>query len=178
MIRLDPSLRGAGFNALSSVSLLGPASVQEGRAGLYSGLAVYANGFQFGFSNTVWTATRFSITTNGVFSTGIVTSNTPVRITAQYSSSGFSYSAFMDLVVLNSPPPLLSQAHLGANRTFSLQVQGVANRKVAMEWAGALSSPVAWVSLTTNALDASGLWTFVEPIGTNHQRFYRAREVP
>jgi hypothetical protein len=177
VIRLDPNLTGAGFNALSGVGILGPASVQEGGNAAFSGLATYANGFQYGFTNTTWAASRFSIT-NGLLSTGIVTSNTPVRLTTFYSSGGFNYSAFADITVLNLPPPLLSQPHLGTNGSFGLQVQGVANRKIAIEECGSLSNPITWMPITTNALDSSGVWNFLEPIGTNHQRFYRAREVP
>jgi len=175
VIRLDPGLTGAGFNPLTNVTVIGPPAVVEGSSAHYFGRARYANGFQSDFTNTVWTSTRFSIT-NGLLSTGIVTSNTPDTLTAQYSSGGFLYNANTNILVLDLPSPRLAVAMIsGGNLTFV--VQGVSNRLHVIEAADALTNPIVWIPISTNALDVTGLWTFAEPIGINRaQRFYRARE--
>jgi hypothetical protein len=178
VVRLDPSLTGAGFDALSSVSILGPASLNEGTTATYKGLANYASGYQYYFSNTTWTASRFSITTNGVFTPGIVTSNTVVSLSAAYSSGGFNYTAGTSVTVLNLPSPRLTQPLVTGGTTFSMHIQGVPQRKVAIEAAFALTNPVPWVVLSTNTLDAGGLFTFQYPLGGNGKRFFRVREVP
>jgi len=175
VIRLDPGLTGAGFNPLASVSVLGPATLPEGSAAFYSGRARYANNYQYDFTNTVWTTTRFSIT-NGVLSTGIVTSNTPATLVAQYASGGFSYSASINIIILDLPPPILAQAQLFSKTNFSFQIRGVANRKHVVETTEALASPTVWVALSTNTLAPNGLLNFTNAIGTNLSRFYRARE--
>ena len=176
MVRLDPGLTGAGFNPLTSVNVLGANTVVEGNTNAYSGKATYANNYQYAFSNTTWTATLFNITTNGLFSPGIVASNTPVTITAQYSSGGFLYSASTNISVLNLPPPALAQVQLFLKTNFTFQIQGVSNRKHVIEFAGALTNPVVWTPLSTSTLPANGLLNFTNAIGTNRQRFFRARE--
>jgi len=174
VIRLDAGLSGQAFNPLTNVSILGPLTVNEGSVPAYSGRARYASGLQQDFTNTLWTSTRFSIT-NGVLKTGSVTSNTPVSLTARYSSGGFIYTAATNLVVLNLPPPKLALP-LSSAGGFSLRIDGVAGRRHVIETTVALSNSTVWLPLTTNALDTSGLWNFSEPISTNRQRFYRARE--
>jgi hypothetical protein len=175
VIRLDPGLTGAGFNPLTNVVVVGPSTLFEGALGNYFGRARYANGFQVDFTNTVWTSTRFSIT-NGLFTTGMVTNNTPATLTAQYSSGGFGYNADTNVTVLNLPPPKLATARIsGGNLTF--QVQGVSNRLHVIEAANALTNSVVWLPVGTNALDGNGLWTFAEPLNANRtERYYRARE--
>jgi hypothetical protein len=175
VIRLDPGLTGAGFNPLASVGILGSSSVVEGTSALYSGLARYANNYQYVFSNTVWTTTMFSIT-NGLLSTGIITSNTPATLTAQYSSGGFTYTAVTNVTVLNLPPPALAQVQLFLKTNFVFQIQGVSNRNHVVEFASSLTNPIAWTPLSTNVLPGNGLLNFTNAIGTNKMRFYRARE--
>jgi hypothetical protein len=175
VIRLDPGLTGSAFIPLTNVSVLGPAVVLEGTTTAYTGRARYSDGSQINFTNTLWTATRFSIT-NGLFSAGITTSNTPVGLSAKYSWSGFVYDAATNITVSDLPPPQLGQASVGSG-LFSLQVQGVANRKHAIDTTTNLSAPVIWLPLTTNALGANGVLNVTNSIGTIPRRFYRAREV-
>jgi hypothetical protein len=176
VIRLDPGVTGAGFNPLAAVAVLGPNTVLEGNTNAYVGRATYANNYQYPFSNTVWTATLFGITTNGLFSSGIVTSNTPVTLSAQYSSAGFLYTATTNITVLNLPSPILAQVQLFLKTNITFQIQGVSNRKHVIEFAAALTNPVVWTPLSTNTLPANGLLNFTNAIGTNQQRFFRARE--
>src|SRR5204863_4512765 len=122
----------------------GPATINEGSTAGYWGLARYASAFQYLFTNTTWTASKFTITTNGVFKPGIVTSNTVVNLAAAYSSGGFNYTASTNVTVLNLPPPQLGQVHVTGGNSFNLQVTGVPGRKIAMEGAFALTNPVPW----------------------------------
>jgi hypothetical protein len=174
VIRLDPGLTGASFNPLTNVNILGLPSVPEGTVSAYFGRARYSDGFQIDFTNTVWTSTRFPIT-NGVLTTGIVTSNTTATLDAKYSSGGFTYDASTNIVILDLPPPKLSQIQV-ANSNVTLAVEGVPNRKHVLEAANSLSNPIAWLPLSTNALDANGLGIFTQTTGTNQTRFFRARE--
>jgi len=176
VIRLDPGyVATSAFNPLASVTMIGPSTAVEGNPASYYGQARYANNFLYNFTNTTWLATRFSIT-NGVYQPGIVTSNTPVTLSAQFLSSGFLYSAVSNVTVINLPSPSLAQAKvLGGN--FTLRVDGVSNRVHVVEATTNLAPPQVWLPLSTNALNASGVWNFTNATGSLPQRFYRAREV-
>ena len=177
VIRLDPGLSGGAFIPLTSVRVIGPATVPEGSMANYTGLATYLNGTQISFSNTVWTASLFSIT-NGVFTSGSVANDTAVTLAAKYSSSGFLYDATTNIVVLNqNVMPSRIFFPTWVNGTFSMQLQGVASRKYAVDATTNLSAPIVWQALSTNQLGGSGVWNFSEPT-LHRQRFYRAREVP
>jgi len=177
VIRLDPGYIGtSAFNPLVAVTVVGSPTAIEGSPASYYGQARYANTFLYNFTNTTWLATRFNITTNGVFSPGIVTSNTPVTLTAKFSSGGFIYDALTNVTVVNLPPPVLALPKFtGGN--FSLQVQGVSNRIHVVEATANLSPPQLWLPVGTNTLGASGLWNFTNAAGLVPQRFFRAREV-
>jgi hypothetical protein len=160
---------------LKFVTVVGPSSVFEGSKAGYFGTATYYSGFHFNFTNTTWLATLFNIT-NGVFSPGIITSNTQVMLTAKFSSSGLTYNSSTNVTVLNLPPPLLKQPKLsGSNFTF--QVAGVSNRIHVIEAATNLSPSALWRPLSTNTLGTTGLWNFTNAAGSSPQQFYRAREV-
>jgi hypothetical protein len=177
VIRLDPGYVGtSAFNPLAAVTVVGSPTVVEGNPASYYGQARYANGFLFAFTNTTWLATRFNITTNGLFSPGIVTSNTPVVLTAQFSSGGFTYDAVSNVTIVNLPSPSLLQPRL-AGGNFTLWVEGVSNRLHVVEATTNLSPPQVWQPLGTNTLGAAGVWNFTNATGTLPQRFYRAREV-
>jgi hypothetical protein len=176
VIRLDPGYVGtSAFNPLAAVTVIGAPTVIEGNPANYFGQARYANGFLFNFTNTTWLATRFNITTNGVYSAGIVTSNSPVTLTAKFSSGAFLYDAVSNVTVINLPAPSLAQPRLVSNN-FSLRLTGVSNRVHVIEATTNLSPPQVWQAVGTNTLNASGIWNFTNATSTP-QRFYRAREV-
>lgn len=176
VIRLDPAfIGGSAFNPLQSVTVIGPPTAIEGTPVAYLGRAVYFNGVQLDFTNTVWLATLPFIT-NGWFKPGIISSNTTTTLTAQFSNSGFLYSASTNVLVTNLPSPLLSQpALVGGN--FVAQIQGVSNRIHVVEAATNLSPPQVWLPVGTNTLGAAGLWSFTNNVSSQPHRFYRAREV-
>lgn len=177
VIRLDPGYIGtSAFDPLASVTVVGSPSVIEGNSASYYGQARYSSGLLFNFTNTTWLATRFNMTTNGVFRPGIINSNTPVTLTAKFSSSGFIYDAPTNVTVINLPSPTLKQPkRAGSNFTF--QIEGVSNRVHVVEATTNLSPPQVWLPLATNTLGATGLLNFTNAPGTVPQRFYRAREV-
>ena len=175
VIRLDPALTGDEFNPLTNVAVLGPLVVPEGRQTNYIGLAQFSDGFQTNFTGTVWLSTLFNIT-NGLLSTASITSNMPVILTTKYSSEGFEYSANLGILVSNLPAPTLKSLQVTSNGNFILQLDGVANRKHVIQATTNLALPVTWTSLLTNTAGANGLLNFTNLIGTNRQRFFRAKE--
>ncbi len=176
VITIDPGLTAAGFNPLTGVNVLGPTTIPEGSTAAYFGRARYASGDQFDFSNTVWTATLFSIT-NGLFTTGSVTSNTPVTLDAKYASDAFTYDTPTNILILNLPPPTLANLLRLPDRNFQLSLQGVPGRQHVIEAATNLNAPVTWTSLMTNAAGQDGSLIFTDSTATNFsRRFYRARE--
>jgi len=125
VIRLDPGYVGtSAFNPLAAVTVVGAPTVVEGNSESYYGQARYANNFLFNFTNTTWLASRFNLTTNGVYSPGIVASNTPVSLTAKFSSSGFTYDANTNITVINLPSPTLDQLQrTGTNFIFRVNAR-------------------------------------------------------
>lgn len=175
VIRLDPGYVGLStFDPLLAVSVLGPNNVVEGNQASFFGRASYASGSQLNFTNTVWLSSLFSIT-NGLFSSGIVTSNTSVSVTARYSSSGFAYDALTNVTVINLPPPQLSRA-VANGGNFTMQITGVSNRLHVIEATIGLTPPAIWQPVATNNLGPSGIWNFTNSMSGFPQRFFRARE--
>jgi hypothetical protein len=180
VIRLDPSYVGlSAFNPLQTVSVLGPSSVTEGSSATYTGKATYTDSSVQNFTNTSWTASRFTISTNGLFTTGSVTNNTTVALTAPYSCGGFVYSASSNVTVLNLPPPAISGLQVQPNGNLTLSLNGVPGRSHVIEATTDLSPPAAWSPLVTNATDGGGHLNVTNlPTAGFPQRFYRAREFP
>jgi hypothetical protein len=176
VITLAPGLTGSAFNPLTSVSILGPVTILEGSTAAYFGRARYADSSQYDFSNTVWTATKFSIT-NGLFTAGSVTSNTPVTLDAKYTSDAFTYDTPTNILILNLPPPTLTGLPTLAGGSFQFSLQGVPSRQHIIEAATNLNAPVVWSPLMTNTTSQSGSLIFTDSKATNFsRRFYRARE--
>jgi len=181
VIRLDPGLASAAYDELLSVQILGPSPIYEGARTSYVGRATFAVAPTYDFTNTLWQATRFTIT-NGVFKAGIVTNDTAVTITAQYGFAGLDYSANRNINVLNLPSPSLTFSSSIPLRPFKLSLSGVRERQHVIEATTNLNPPSIWIPLATNkATNVSGLsgfWNFTDLASTNlGKRFYRAREV-
>lgn len=179
VVRLDPDFIGlSAFDPLLSVSILGPTNIFEGTSMTYTGKAVYADSTIYKFTNTAWAASKFTITTNGIFTAGAVASNTAVSFNAPYSSGGLLVNAVTNIVVLNLPPPILNGLKLLANGSFALTLNGVPGRNHVIEAATDLTPPVVWTSLTTNLTGANGLLNYTNSSTTNFpERFFRAREM-
>ena len=176
VIRLDPGfIGGSAFDPLVSVVVIGPPTAVEGQLSAYIGRARYFSGLQIDFTNTVWLSTLPSIT-NGFFRAGVINSNTIAALSARFSDHGLLFSATTNVLVINLPSPILNQpAKSGGNIVF--QIQGVSNRIHVVETSTNLSPPLIWLALSTNTLNASGIWNFTNLAGQIPQRFYRAREV-
>jgi hypothetical protein len=178
VIRLDPGYVGLGaFDTLSYVAIHGPLAVPEGATTNYSGEAFYVSSASYPFTNTSWSASRFAITTNGVFTGGSVTSNTIVTLMAPYSFAGYQTNAATNVTVLNVFPNF-SNPKLQTNGTLALTLNGFPGHTNIIEAATNLAPPPpVWLPLGTNA-STNGVWDFTDSFRSNFiRRFYRAREL-
>ena len=62
--------------------------------------------------------------------------------------------------------------------SFKLTYLGVPGEKYALDWAGALTSPVSWTPQFTNTAAANGFVTYTNSQDTNAMNFWRTRYVP
>jgi hypothetical protein len=177
VIRLDPGYgSGTSFIPLTNVSVIGATGLREGSATNYFGQAAYSDATTVNFTNTTWAASMFTIASNGVFSTGRVTSNTIVTLLAVYSVGGVTHYASTNVTVVNLPGPALTNLFLSGNAGVVFTVVGIPGRSNVVEAATNLSPPVFWIPLVTNA-PANGSFSFTNFSRTNMpMRFYRARE--
>ena len=175
VIRLDPGYSGASI-FVSNVVISGATAFPEGRSTNYFGKATFVDGTTQNFTNTIWLASLFTIATNGVFTAGSVTSNTPVSLGAIYSFAGITSYAFTNVTVLNLPAPTITNLFLFGNAGLVFTLVGVPGRSNVVEAATNLSAPILWLPLTTNA-PANGLFNYTNFSRTNFPiRFFRARE--
>lgn len=177
VIRLDPGYNvPTSFNSISNVQISGATTIPEGRLTNYTGTATFTDATAQNFSNTLWTATSFAITSNGVFAAGNVTSNTLVSLAAFYSFAGITSFAITNVTVLNLPPPTFSNVFLAGNTGIVFTLVGVPGRSNVIELATNLAPPVVWRPLLTNA-PAGGAFTVTNLSRTNSGNgFFRARE--
>lgn len=177
VIRLDPAYGGVtSFSSITNVAIAGATNVLEGHTTNYYGRVNFANGTTQNFTNTIWLTSSFTIATNGIFTAGSMTSNTPVTLGVIYSFAGITSYAFTNVTVLNLPPPTITNLSLFGNAGVVFTLVGVPGRSNVIEAATNLSAPVLWISLTTNA-PANGSFTYTNFSRTNFPiRFFRARE--
>jgi len=182
IIRLDPGLESMAYDELLSVQILGPSPIDEGTKAAYTGRATFAVATPLDFTNTTWTATRFTIT-NGVFQTGIVTNDTTVAIGAQYSYAGLLNNASRNITVRNLPSPLLAANTIKPYLPFKFSVRGVLDRQHVVERTTNLGPTAFWIPLVTNKASnvsgSFGTFTFSDPRSTSlnpASSFYRVRE--
>ena len=177
VIRLESELKGSSYDELLFVEILGPSPIYEGATVGYAGRAHFVVAPSFTFTNTVWSATRYTIT-NGIFRAGSLTADASVRITARYAFAGQDYSTNRNILVLNLPPPSFVPSGLVSGSLFNLSLRGVPGRRHVVEATTNLSTNVTWLPLATNVLGPLGTWNFTEPINRNlKSRYYRAREL-
>jgi uncharacterized repeat protein (TIGR03803 family) len=176
VIRINPTTGGAVVR-LTNTMILGPLSVNEGTTNAYQGFARFSDGGTFAFSNTVWTASRFTITTNGLFHSDSITSNTPVTLGCYYIYDNKTNNAATNIMVLDLPGPRLTNFTVLPSKQFQFVVNGVPGRSHVIEAATSLGTPTIWTSLATNATSPSGTWIFTDPASSSlSRRFYRAHE--
>jgi Regulator of chromosome condensation (RCC1) repeat len=178
VIRLDPDFIGSStFNILKTVSIQGTVALPEGSSMPYTGNAVYFDNTIDNFTNTIWSASKFTVT-NGFFTAGSVTSNTTVSLKAQYSYGGLLYNTTTNILVINLPPPVLNGLKNLTNGNFSLTLNGVPGRNHVIEAATNLTPPVIWTPMTTNLTGTNGVFNYTNSSTTNFpKRFFRAREM-
>jgi hypothetical protein len=176
VIRINPT-GGTGIVRLTNTTILGPLAVNEGATNAYQGFARFSDGGTFTFSNTVWTASRFTITTNGLFYSDPISSNTPVTLDCYYVYDNKTNNATTNITVLDLPGPRLSNYVLLPSKQFQFTVIGVPGRTHVIETTSNLIAPTIWTAFATNSTSASGAWLFTDPASaTLPRRFYRAHE--
>jgi hypothetical protein len=181
VINVYPS-GGGSFPYFTGASINGPALVYQHSTTNYYGTATFEDGggniYRVNFTNTLWTASKFSIATNGVFQAGAVTTNTPLTLTAYYTYDGSSgtNASQLNVLVLAATNPFLSNSLAHTNKTFSLALNALPGTKFEIETATNVSNP-QWLPLATNVTDANGVWFYTDTKATNQsRRFYRALE--
>jgi hypothetical protein len=175
VIRFEPGYTVSPFSPITAMAIFGPTTVTEGRTTNYTGQVIFAGGTVQNLTNASWSASQFAIASNGVFTTGSVTSNTVVTVTLSYYFSGITFITSTNVTVSNLPPPFISKPSLLGNAGFVFTLSGVPGRSNVIEATTNLA-PAVWVPLITNA-PTNGLFTFTNFSRTNFpRRFYRARE--
>jgi uncharacterized repeat protein (TIGR03803 family) len=177
VIRINPT-GGTGVVRLTNTTIIGPLTVNEGATNAYQGFARFSDGGTFTFSNTVWTASRFTITTNGLFHSDSITSNTPVTLGCYYVYDNKTNNATTNITVLDLPGPRLTNfALLLPSKQFQFVINGVPGRLHVIEATTNLGTPTVWTSLATNAISPGGTFIFTDPASSSlSRRFYRAHE--
>jgi len=176
VIRINPT-GGTGIVLLTNTSIIGPLTVNEGTTNAYQGFVRFSDGGTFTFSNTVWTASRFTITTNGLFHSGPIISNTPVTLGCFYVYDNKTNNATTNITVLDLPGPRLTNFTVLPNKQFQFVINGVPGRLHVIEAATNLGPPTIWTVLATNATGQGGTFIFTDPASSSlARRFYRAHE--
>jgi len=177
VIRINPT-GGTGVVRLTNTTIIGPLTVNEGTTNAYQGFARFSDGGTFTFSNTVWTASRFTITTNGLFRSDPITSNTPVTLGCYYVYDNKTNNATTNITVLDLPGPRLTNfALLLPSKQFQFVIDGVPGRLHVIEATTNLGTPTFWTALATNVTSPGGTFIFTDPASSGlSRRFYRAHE--
>jgi len=178
--RFDPDLNSPAFSPLtvSTVVISGPTGMDEATPGSFYASAVYQNGLVDTFTNGAWKSSALGIT-NGLFTSGGVTSNTPVTLSVVYSSFGLDYVGSTQITVTNLPSPRISAARGTNVDSLNITLSGVPGRNHLIEAATNLVPPLVWTPFATNRTDGSGKANFLEPArNAFQQRYYRAKELP
>jgi hypothetical protein len=177
VIRFDPGYTASPFSPISAMAILGTNTLTEGRSVNYTGRVTFANTTVQTFTDTTtWSASRFTISTNGVFTAGNVTSNSIVALTVSYIFGGITFITSTNVTVLNLPAPTITNLFLLNNAGLVFTLNGVPGRSNVIEATTNFAAPVIWLPLATNA-PASGSIAFTNFSRTNFPvRFFRARE--
>lgn len=112
VVILQPGLGGSDFVGLNSVTVIGPASVNEGSAASFFGRAIFSDQTTNDFTQTEWSSSLFSIS-NGLFTAGKLSADVVVSIGTKYTFGGIPNRATTDVNVINLPPP---QFHFRSSR--------------------------------------------------------------
>ncbi len=89
---------------LSSVSIAGPSSVNEGGSGTYAATATWSDGSKTSVTPAWSENSSFAaISAGGVLTAQAVTSNQPVTVTASYASGGVTRTATQAVTIVDVP---------------------------------------------------------------------------
>ena len=94
----------------------------------------------------------------------------------QFQISYMAGAASNDVVLIGNPRPTIS-VNVLADGSPQLHASGQTNNTYVIESANALNPPVSWFPLTTNTVDSSGGYYFIDTNGVAApMRFYRMRQ--
>lgn len=89
---------------LTSLVINGPTSVAESSTAVYSATAVFSDGSTSIVTPTSWSVNSSgTISSSGIFTTNAVYANTPVIVSASYTSGGVPQSASQNVTVVDIP---------------------------------------------------------------------------
>lgn len=178
VIRLNPGANG-GPPLYLSVQLHGPATVNAGSSAGYYATAQFISGTNsvaVNFTNSLWGASQFSISSGGVFQSGKVVTNTPVNVFCYFTYNGSQYTNQAPILVLKQPLTSFVTAAIGTNQTFGFSLNDLPGSKFVIEASTNITQTNGWTALSTNTTDTNGVLTITDPTSTNRpQKFYRAR---
>jgi len=176
VIRFDPGYPASPFSPIIAMAILGSPTLTEGRSTNYTGKVTFSDNTTQNFTNTAWSASQFTISSNGIFAAGSVVSNTPVLLTVPYYFSGFTFITSTNITVLKLQTLVLTNLSLLGNTGLVFTVSGTPGRTNIIEATTNLALPSAWIPLATN-IPASGTFMFTNFSQQSFPlRLYRARE--
>jgi hypothetical protein len=155
----------------------GPLHVLENTAADYFVTALLNNGTTNTNVPAQWGSTLFAISTAGRFTAGAVTTDAPVVISA-------SLAVGTNQVIGNRPAKVVDQRDTAleilpfTNSNARLLLRGTTGKFFVLDaTTNLISNP--WADLTTNQISSNSALLLSDPGGgTNHLRFYRARQLP
>jgi hypothetical protein len=154
--------------ALTAINISGPSMVNENQMAQYSATALFADGSSQ-VINPIWSESlpAASISTTGLFNADIISSNTPVIISASFSDGGITCAASNNVTVVHIVP------------TISFQTSG---NQIILSWPASFVGyslentsnlyVAAWVTNSTSPTIV-GQQFFVTNSVSNGSMFYR-----
>jgi uncharacterized delta-60 repeat protein len=175
-----PGISAPGFSpppTLTSLSVNGPALVDEGNTADFTATALYSNGA----TNTVgvnWLSSAFAISPAGRLTTAEVAADTAVSVSASFAYGGAVRAATGAVTVVNLVPLSLA-AQSRSNGQFQLLLRGTTGRSYRLEAVTNLNELSNWVIVATNLVPVNGVIPVTDATGSNLPvRFYRGRVTP
>ena len=138
--------------------------------GLGSGYAIAPPAIQIDAPPTI--NSPLTDQTNAMLTLPVVTSTDATNYFVVVTNSYGSVTSAIVALYVFLPPQNFTAQYLGTG--LQLQFMGTPYRRYFLQSASNLAPPVAWTSLYTNSVDASGNWQFTDTNLNSEQKFYRA----
>ena len=140
---------------LSSVTVTGPSSINEGASSSYTATATFSDGStQNVTANATWSdnSSAATISSTGVLTAGQVTGNQNVSLTASYTSGGVTRTASMAVKIVDTtaPPPVVTLQSISIGGPGSLNENTSADFPVTATMSDGTTKPVT-AGMTENS---------------------------